>query len=98
MDFCHASAYGQWGALQLELMQVQVQPSASSRDAVPAAGACTTSRGSATTWPRSSAAWSPWAGPWSLAARTPTGSGYAFHDGRHDLGHLVEVYAPTGRL
>lgn len=96
--FCHASAYGQWGALQLELVQVQEGTSSSLRDVLPARDgihhvawfaedlAAERLRLTALGWPP------------VMTATTASGSAYAFHDARHDLGHLVEVYEPTARL
>lgn len=96
--FSHASAYGQWGALQVELVKVQMQTSASLRDVVPAAPglhhvtwfaadlAAEQRRLTALGWPV------------VMTARTSSGLAYAFHDARHDLGHLVEVYEPAPRL
>jgi len=93
--FCHTSAFGQWGPVQLELVQVHPETSASLREVLPpAAGlhhvawfaddlAAEQQRLVGLGWPR------------VMAARTSSGSGYAFHDARHDLGHLIEVYEPT---
>jgi hypothetical protein len=96
--FCHASSYGQWGALQLELVQVQAGTSASLRSALPSGRgvhhvawfcddlASEQRRLVALGWPM------------VMTAHTASGSGYAFHDARHDIGHLVEVYEPATRL
>lgn len=96
--FCHASAYGQWGALQVELVHVQASTSVSLSQVTPAGPglhhvawfaddlAAEQRRLTALGWPM------------VMTARSSSGSSYAFHDARHELGHLVEVYEPTQRL
>jgi len=96
--FCHTSAFGQWGPVQLELVRVHAETSASLHEVLPAGAglhhvawfaddlAAEQQRLVGLGWPR------------VMAARTFSGSGYAFHDARHDLGHLVEVYERTEGL
>lgn len=96
--FCHASAYGQWGALQLELLHVQAQTSASLLDVVPAAAGLHHVAWFAADLATEQRRLTALGWPVVMTARTSSGSAYAFHDARHDLGHLVEVYEPTERL
>jgi hypothetical protein len=96
--FDHSSAYGQWGAVQVELVQVHTTTSASLADVVPTAPGLhhvawftddlrvEQRRLTALGWPL------------VMTARTAAGHYYAFHDARSDLGHLVEVYEPTERV
>lgn len=96
--FAHSSAYGQWGAVQVELLQVHEGTSATLGAVVPGgpglhhvavfvddlagAGRELAARG----WPRVMTAW------------TSSGLAFAFHDARAELGHLVEVYEPQPPL
>ncbi|MDE3204050.1 MAG: VOC family protein [Acidobacteriota bacterium] len=83
--FCHSSAYGQWGAVQVELVAIEGEARrglhhvahfvASIDTAVEYLG----SRGF----------------PLHLSARTPNGTRFAFCDARTVLGHLIELYEPT---
>lgn len=96
--FDHSSAYGQWGPVQLELVQVHPTTSSSLSAVVPAGLglhhvawfaddlAAEKRRLEALGW------------PCVMTARTAAGQCYAFHDARSDLGHLVEVYEPTDRV
>jgi len=92
--FDHSSAYGQWGHLQVELVQVhEVEP-----DTL-AAAVSDAERLHHVTWFVGSLdeeqdrlerlGW-----PALLTAETASGFRFAFHDARGDLGHLVEVYEP----
>ena len=93
--FDHSSAYGQWGAVQLELVEIH--------DAAPATLAAVVqrtdgihhvatfvdsiddeqSRLAAIGWPA------------VMTAETASGLRFAFHDARPALGHLLEVYEPS---
>jgi catechol 2,3-dioxygenase-like lactoylglutathione lyase family enzyme len=89
--FEHSSAYGQWGALQVELVQVH---EASPADVLaPGPGlhhvACFVSD-LAAEQERLTALGQPEV----LTAVTRSGTAFAFHDARADLGHLLEVYEP----
>ena len=96
--FDHSSAYGQWGQLQVELVQVHPTTSASLHDVVPRSPGL-----HHVTWfaadlraEQSRLAAIGW--PVAMTARTSSGFAFAFHDARSDLGHLVEVYEPTDRV
>lgn len=96
--FNHSSAYGQWGAVQVELVQVHPTTSPALAAVVPAAPGlhhvawfaddlgAEQRRLAALGWPA------------AMTARTATGQEYAFHDARTDLGHLVEVYEATAAV
>jgi hypothetical protein len=96
-SFDHSSAYGQWGAVQVELVQLHEAHPVQLAEAVAATGlhhvACFVAsladeqaRLEALGWPA------------VLTARTAGGQAFAFHDARADLGHLLEVYEPTERV
>jgi catechol 2,3-dioxygenase-like lactoylglutathione lyase family enzyme len=93
--FDHSSAYGQWGALMVELLEEHtvlpdrplVEPGrvhhlAFMVDSLVDAAAWCDRHG----WPE------------ALRAATESGQEFAFHDARGELGHLVELYEPSGRL
>ncbi|WP_374611135.1 hypothetical protein [Gordonia sp. (in: high G+C Gram-positive bacteria)] len=94
-EFDHSSAYGQWGSVQVELVEVH--------SAAPAAfAATTTSRGRvhhvATFVPSfagEQARLDALGYPALLTATTSSGNAFAFHDTRSDVGHLVEIYEPA---
>jgi hypothetical protein len=91
--FDHSSAYGQWGSVMVELLQDHtdgVSPVSSPGlhhvahfvDDIGAASHQLTERG----WPE------------ALWATTAGGNGFAFHDARAELGHMVEIYEGNNRL
>jgi len=93
--FDHSSAYGQWGSVQIELVEIH--------EATPATLAESVLRTSGlhhVAWfvasideerrRLTSLGW-----PSVLLAETPSGLRFAFHDARPELGHLVEIYEPT---
>jgi hypothetical protein len=94
-EFDHSSAYGQWGTIQLELLEVHNAAPQSLADIV-----MKTSGIHHMTWFVDSIdteqqrlveiGW-----PEVLRAETASGFGYAFHDARAQLGHLVEIYRPN---
>ena len=95
--FDHSSAYGQWGAVQVELVHVHVAEPAALADVVLSSGVhhvawfvadveAEQSRLEALGWPE------------VLNAETAGGLRFAFHDARAELGHLVEIYEPAERL
>jgi hypothetical protein len=93
--FDHSSAYGQWGTVQLELVQVHRAEPASLAEIVQR----TTGIHHVATFVASiddeqrrliAQGWPP-----VMTAETASGLRYAFHDARHQLGHLLEVYEPS---
>jgi hypothetical protein len=93
-QFDHSSAYGQWGAVQVELVEVHHAAPASLADVVlrdtgihhmawfVASIDEEEQRLAALGWPQ------------VMRAETAGGFAYAFHDARAELGHLVEIYEP----
>lgn len=89
--FDHSSAYGQWGAIMVELVEEHSPPIVQSPglhhlafmvpDLVASTAAC-----AAIGWPE------------VLWARTTGGQEFAFCDARHQRGHLIEMYEPSPRL
>jgi Glyoxalase/Bleomycin resistance protein/Dioxygenase superfamily len=93
--FDHSSAYGQWGQVQVELVQVH--------SAEPASLAQIVQRPNGIHHVATFVAsidderqrlielgWPP-----VMTAETASGLRYAFHDAREQLGHLLEVYEPS---
>ncbi len=94
-EFDHSSAYGQWGAIQLELFEVHHAAPQSLADIVMKSSGI-----HHMTWfvesieaEQRRLAEIGW--PEVLWAETASGFGYAFHDARAQLGHLVEIYRPN---
>lgn len=92
--FDHSSAYGQWGRIQVELVETHT--------AEPAEFAETTqSRNSihhvalmVASFDDQQRAYEATGWPALLTATTRNGNSFAFHDARPQLGHLVEIYEP----
>ncbi len=96
--FDHSSAFGQWGAVQVELVQVhRATPATLATKVLRSTGihhvACFVSsiydeqeRLERLGWPS------------VLDAETEGGLGFAFHDARAQLGHLLEIYEPHERV
>jgi hypothetical protein len=94
-EFDHSSAYGQWGAVQVELVEIHHAAPASLHDIV----ARTSGIHHVATFVASiddeqrrlaELGWPP-----VMTAETASGLRYAFHDARAELGHLLEVYEPS---
>ncbi|ORM35978.1 VOC family protein [Williamsia sp. 1135] len=93
-SFDHSSAYGQWGHIQVELVEVH--------SAEPAAFAQTTLPGNqihhvaimVSSFDDQQRQFTADGWPAVLTATTPNGNNFAFHDARAQLGHLVEIYEP----
>lgn len=89
-SFVHSSAYGQWGEVQVELVQIHSGgPAASGLHHVawfvPSFDE-EKLRLASLGWPAVMTAW------------TSSGTPFAFCDARADLGHLVEIYEPAPSL
>jgi hypothetical protein len=94
-EFDHSSAYGQWGTVQVELVEIHHASPTSLADVVMASSGIhhvawfvasideEERRLAALGWPQ------------VMRAETATGFPYAFHDARAELGHLVEIYEPA---
>ena len=93
--FDHSSAYGQWGPVQVELVQIHSAEPGSLADIVQRSSGI---HHVATFVPSiddeqrrlTELGW-----PAVMTAETASGLRYAFHDARHELGHLVEIYEPS---
>jgi hypothetical protein len=94
-EFDHSSAYGQWGPLQVELVEVHHAAPGSLAEIVQR----TSGIHHVATFVDSIDAeqrrlvelgWPP-----VMTAETASGMRYAFHDSRAELGHLLEVYEPS---
>ncbi len=92
--FDHTSAFGRWGNVMVELLQIhEVRPAAVERVLVSPgfhhvtwfadSVAAETDRLVRMGWPE------------VLTASTATGTRFTFHDARADLGHLVLIYERT---
>ena len=93
--FDHSSAYGQWGSVQVELVQIHRAEPASLADIVQR----TSGIHHVATFVESiddeqrrlvELGW-----PAVMTAETASGLRYAFHDARDQLGHLLEIYEPS---
>jgi hypothetical protein len=94
-QFDHSSAYGQWGPVQIELVQVHGAAPTSLADVVQR----TSGIHHVATFVESiddeqrrlvGLGWEP-----VMTAETASGLRYAFHDARPVLGHLLEIYEPS---
>ena len=92
--FDHTSAYGQWGRLQIELVQTHTADpaafaaTAAIRDGVHHVAIMVES------FAEQQRVYAESGWPALLSATTPNGNDFAFHDARPQLGHLVEIYEP----
>jgi len=97
--FDHSSAYGQWGAVMVELVKDHTVGPSPVRDVVGEAGtglhhvACF-----AEDLERESARLTALGWPEALYARTHSGQAFAFHDATAELGHMIELYEPSTGL
>ena len=94
-SFDHSSAYGQWGVVQVELVQIHRAEPSNLADIVQRSTGIhhvatvvasiddEQRRLTALGWPA------------VMTAETASGMRYAFHDARDQLGHLVEIYEPS---
>jgi catechol 2,3-dioxygenase-like lactoylglutathione lyase family enzyme len=96
-EFDHSSAYGQWGEVMVELVEVHHASPPALATVVGKQGLHHIARFvdslddeqrrlEALGWPE------------LMTAATSSGLRYAFHDARAEIGHLVEIYEPEQRL
>jgi Glyoxalase/Bleomycin resistance protein/Dioxygenase superfamily len=97
--FDHSAAFGQWGDVQVELIeQHQVEPPALARILRPGE-----QRLHHVTWfaddlERESERLTAAGCPQVLDVTTAAGTRFMFHDARAELGHLIELYEATERV
>jgi Glyoxalase/Bleomycin resistance protein/Dioxygenase superfamily len=93
--FDHSSAYGQWGHLQIELVQVHSAEPASLADIVHRRSGIHHVATFVASIDAEQARLVEMGWPPVMTAETASGLRYAFHDARPQLGHLLEVYEPS---
>jgi Glyoxalase/Bleomycin resistance protein/Dioxygenase superfamily len=89
-SFVHSSAYGQWGAVQVELVQIH--------SGAPAASGLHHVAWFVPSFDEEKERLALLGWPAVMTARSSSGSLFAFCDARADLGHLVEIYEPAPSL
>ncbi len=93
--FNHSSAYGQWGDMQVELVQFgECTPESLHRRVTADAGIHHMAM-FVESLPAEQARLEALGMSCVMRATTPNGLQFAFHDGRAHLGHLVEIYEPA---
>jgi catechol 2,3-dioxygenase-like lactoylglutathione lyase family enzyme len=90
--FDHSSAYGQWGDVMVELVEEHSPPIIPVRSSLHHLAFMVDDLAVARQW-CIDAGWAE-----VLLATTRSGQQFAFHDARHELGHLIEMYEPAPRL
>jgi Glyoxalase/Bleomycin resistance protein/Dioxygenase superfamily len=93
--FSHSSAYGQWGDMQVELVHFgECSPVSLQRSVVATSGLHHVATFAASL-DDEQARLEAMGMPCVMRATTPSGLQFAFHDGRRELGHLIEIYEPA---
>jgi hypothetical protein len=93
--FDHSSAYGQWGAMQIELVQVHSAEPVSLADIVQRTSGIHHVAMFVDSIDEEQRRLTELGWPPVMTAETASGLRYAFHDARAHLGHLLEVYEPS---
>jgi catechol 2,3-dioxygenase-like lactoylglutathione lyase family enzyme len=96
--FVHSSAYGQWGAVQIELVQVHAATPAPLESALGTAGGVHHVAMLVPDFDAAQQRLTRLGWPAVMTATTSSGMRFAFHDARPNLGHLIEIYEPTKAL
>lgn len=91
-EFDHSSAYGQWGAVMVELVEEHTTPLVARGSGVHHVAFMVEELAAARAWCEQ-AGWSE-----LLDAVTSGGQEFVFMDARAELGHLVELYERSDRL
>jgi hypothetical protein len=94
-SFDHSSAYGQWGAVQIELVQVHGAEPMSLAEVVQRPRGIHHVATFVASIDDEQARLVELGWPPVMTAETASGLRYAFHDARPQLGHLLEVYEPS---
>jgi Glyoxalase/Bleomycin resistance protein/Dioxygenase superfamily len=98
-SFDHSSAYGQWGAVMVELVQDHTVGPSPVADVVGVGGSGLHHVAFfVDSLPSASAALTAQDWPEALFAMTSGGQAFMFHDATATLGHMVEIYEGTPRL
>ena len=93
--FNHSSAYGQWGAMQIELVQLgQCSPVSLHRCLSVSPGIHHVAT-FVESLPDEQARLEALGMKCVMHATTPSGLQFAFHDARGEMGHMLEIYEPA---
>lgn len=93
--FSHSSAYGQWGQMQIELVQFGECSPITLQRCVAATSGLHHVAVFVESLPVEQARLESLGMPCVMHSTTPSGLQFAFHDGRRDLGHFIEIYEPA---
>ena len=93
--FDHSSAYGQWGDVQVELVQIHGAEPAGLADIVQRSSGIHHVATFVASIDDEQRRLTELGWPAVMTAETASGMRYAFHDARDELGHLVEIYEPS---
>ena len=97
-SFDHSSAYGQWGDVQVELVQIHGAEPAGLADIVQRSSGIHHVATFVASIDDEQRRLSQLGWPAVMTAETASGLRYAFHDARDQLGHMVEIYEPSRGL
>jgi len=92
--FLHSSAYGQWGAVQVELVQVQEATPRGLADELATPTGVHHVAALVASFEREQQRLQAQGWPAVMTATTASGMRFAFHDARRTLGHFLEIYEP----
>lgn len=90
--FDHSSAYGQWGRVQVELVQTHLAEPPEFAETTTARQCVHHVAMMVRSVAEQQRKFAEIGWPLLYSATTPNGNDFAFHDARKDLGHLVEIY------
>ncbi len=93
--FNHSSAYGQWGAVQVELVQLGECSPPALQQALSNTGGIHHVAMFVESLDNERARLAALGMPRVMEATTSSGLRFAFHDAGPQLGHLIEIYEPT---
>jgi Glyoxalase/Bleomycin resistance protein/Dioxygenase superfamily len=93
--FTHSSAYGQWGEMQVELVQFGECSPASLARAVVATSGLHHMAMFVESLPAEQQRLEELDMPCVMLSTTPSGMQFAFHDARAQLGYFIELYEPA---
>ena len=97
--YTHTAAYGQWGPVMLELIEItEAAPKEVAEVVLSLRTGIHHVANFVDDLDLASAAHEAAGSPLLMAAETSSGMRVHFHDGRETLGHLIELYEPTEHL